>query len=264
MNQSNDSNQPVVLAIAGFDPSGGAGVIADVRTFLQFDCRPVAAVTSITFQNSEAMFGAIHESAESVRAQVLPVIQETKPDALKLGMIPTAEIVVEVARLIRDYDLPAPVIDPVMRSSSEYELVEAPAVEALQRELIPLARLITPNIPEAEVLTGMRIEDEQGMRDAAQKLREIGAPAVLVKGGHLTQVAGAALPDVVDILNHGGRVTEFRSERIKVPPVHGTGCMLSAAIAACLAQGVSLEESIRLAKDYVAEAIRFCGAALIP
>lgn len=263
MTQQSEDNQPVVLTIAGFDPSGGAGVIADVRTFLHFDCRPVAAVTSITFQNSEAMFGAIHESAESVRAQLLPVIQETKPDGLKIGMLPTAEIVVEVARLIREYDLPAPVIDPVMRSSSEYELVEAPAIEALHRELIPLARLITPNIPEAEVLTGLRIEDEQGMRDAAQMLCEIGALAVLLKGGHLKQLAGAAPPDVVDILNDRGRVTEFRSERIEAPPVHGTGCMLSAAIAACLAQGVGLEESIPLARDYVTDAIRFCGAALI-
>ena len=263
MTQSSANNQPVVLTIAGFDPSGGAGIIADVRTFLHFDCRPVAALTSITFQNSEAMFGANHESAESLRAQVLPVIQETKPDALKIGMIPTVEMVVEVARLIREYDLPAPVIDPVMRSSSEYELIEAPAIEALLRELIPLARLITPNIPEAEVLTGMRIEDEQGMRDAAQRLCEIGAPAVLVKGGHLRRVAGPALPDVVDILNNRGRVTEFRSERIEAPPVHGTGCLLSSAIAAGLAQGVSLEEAIRLAKNYVADAIRFCGAALI-
>lgn len=251
MNLRSDINQPVVLAIAGFDPSGGAGIIADVRVFLHFDCRPLAAVTSITFQNSEAMFGAIHESAESVRAQVLPVIQETKPDALKIGMIPTAEIIVEVARLIREYDLPAPVIDPVMRSSSEYELVEAPAIEALQLELIPLARLITPNIPEAEMLTGMRIEDEQGMRDAAQKLREMGARAVLIKGGHLNQQAEGGTRHVIDVLDDEGQVTGFRDEWIDALPLRGTGCLLSSAIACGLGNQVPLSKAVHDARLYV-------------
>jgi hydroxymethylpyrimidine/phosphomethylpyrimidine kinase len=264
MIQESENNQPVVLTIAGFDPSGGAGIIADIKTLLHFDCRPVAAVTSITFQNSEAVFGAIHESAESLRAQVLPVIQEAKLSAIKLGMLPTAEIVAEVARLIREHDLPAPVIDPVLRSSSDYELIEASAIEVLKRELIPLAQLITPNVPEAEMLTGMEIEDEQGMREAAQKLCDIGARAVLVKGGHLRQEPGdrgqgseEKSEPAIDVLNDEGQVTVFSGEWITSPPVRGTGCMLSSAIAACLAQGVSLEESIRLAKDYVAEAIRF-------
>lgn len=257
--EDSENNQPVVLTIAGFDPSGGAGIIADVRTILHFDCRPVAAITSLTFQNSEAVFGAIHESAESLRAQVLPVFQEAIPNAIKIGMIPTAEIVFEVARLIREHKLPAPVIDPVLRSSSECELMEAPAIEALKHELLPLARLVTPNVPEAEVLTGMSIQDEQGMRECAQSLREIGARAVLIKGGHLAGQGRAEDREAIDLLDNQGDVHVFRGEWIDAPPTRGTGCMLSSGIAACLAQEVSLAESIHLAKEYVTDALRFAG-----
>ena len=253
--------QRLVMTIAGFDPSGGAGIITDVRTILHFGCRPAAAITSLTFQNSEAVFGAIHETADSLRAQVLPVVQEQQVLAVKLGMLPTAELIVEVVRLIQERNLPAPVIDPVIRASSGYELVEASAIEALQRELLPLARLITPNVPEAEMLTGISIEDEQGMREASRRLREMGAPAVLVKGGHLKRKSRIGFREdprqSVDLLDDQGEVTEFRDEWISAPPVRGTGCMLSSGIAACLALRLSLVESVRLAKDYVTDAIRF-------
>src|SRR2546429_6239738 len=119
-----ENHTPVVLTVAGFDPSGSAGIIADVRTILRFGCRPVAAITSLTFQNTEGVFGAIHESAQSVRAQILPVIEESAMDAVKMGMLPPAEIVLELAQLIRDQRLPPPVIDPVMRSSSGSELLD--------------------------------------------------------------------------------------------------------------------------------------------
>jgi hydroxymethylpyrimidine kinase/phosphomethylpyrimidine kinase len=264
MIEERENDQPVVLTIAGFDPSGGAGIIADVRTILHFDCRPVAAITSLTFQNSEAVFGAIHESAESLRAQLLPVIQEAIPNAIKIGMIPTAEIVFEVARLIREHKLPAPVIDPVLRSSSECEMMEASAIEAFKQELLPLARLVTPNLLEAEVLTGMSIQDEQGMRNAAQALREIGARAVLIKGGHLNEKSvvrsqTSEARQATDLLDDDGEITVFPGEWIEAPPVRGTGCMLSSGIAACLAQEVSLAEAIHLAKEYVTDAIRFAG-----
>jgi len=256
-----NTSGPVVLTIAGFDPSGGAGIIADVRTILHFSCRPVAAITSLTFQNTEGIFGAIHESAESVRAQILPVIEESPVAGVKIGMLPTAEIVLEIARLIHDRKLPSPVIDPVMRSSSGYQLMEQDAAEVLCRELIPLAYLITPNIPEAEALAGVRIEDEQGMRHAAEKLREQGARAVLIKGGHLSEkpeVRGQESEEqqAKDLLMDQDQVTIFRGEWIDAPPVRGTGCMLSSAIAACLAHGIALNESVRLAKEYVADAIR--------
>ncbi|HBB96437.1 MAG TPA: bifunctional hydroxymethylpyrimidine kinase/phosphomethylpyrimidine kinase [Blastocatellia bacterium] len=256
-----ENRTAVVLTIAGFDPSGGAGIIADVRTILHFGCRPVAAITSLTFQNTERVFGAIHESARSVRAQILPVIEESPVAGVKIGMLPTAEIVLEIARMIRAQTLPPPVIDPVMRSSSGFELVEQDAIEALRSELIPLARLITPNVPEAEALTGVRIEDEQGMRSAAEKLREMGARAVLIKGGHLSQeseVRGQKSEgrQATDLLMDQDEVTVFRGEWIDTPPVRGTGCMMSSAIASNLARGNSLPESVRVAKLFVADVIR--------
>ena len=262
MTEDPNNSSPVVLTIAGFDPSGGAGIIADVRTILHFGCRPVAAITSLTFQNAERVFGAIHESAQSVRAQILPVIEESPAAGVKIGMLPTAEIVLEIARMIRAQTLPPPVIDPVIRSSSGFELVEEDAIEALRSELIPLARLITPNVPEAEALTGVSIEDDPGMRSAAEKLREMGARGVLIKGGHLSQkseVRGQEAEErqATDLLMDEDEVTMFRCEWIDAPPVRGTGCMLSSAIASNLARGNSLSESVRIAKQFVTEAIRY-------
>jgi hydroxymethylpyrimidine/phosphomethylpyrimidine kinase len=245
------SNQPIVLTVAGFDPSGGAGIIADVKTFVSFSCRPAAAITSLTFQNSDGVFGAAHESAESLRAQILPIVEESRIVAFKTGMLPTREIVLEVARLIPEVDLPAPVVDPVLRSTSGYELMKADAIEVLLAELLPLTRVITPNIPEAEKLTGLVIKDEDGMQAAALRLRTMGAQAVLIKGGHLEPQGQA-----IDVLDDEGRVTVFRTDWIDSPPVRGTGCMLSAAIAACLAQGMELQESVKLARQFVADAIR--------
>lgn len=264
MTDDQQNDLPVVLTVAGFDPSGGAGIIADIKTLMSFGCRPVAAITSLTFQNSKGVFGAVHENAKSLRAQILPMVEEFRIAAIKTGMLPTPGIVLEVAHLIRERKLPAPVIDPVLRSTSGYELMEADAIDVLIDELMPLARLITPNIPEAEKLTDLRIDDEAGMRAAACKLREMGARAVLIKGGHLDQRAEvwglSSQPEpkrqAIDVLDEEGEVTVFRGEWIDTPPVRGTGCMLSAAIAACLAQGVELTESVKLAKQFVANAIR--------
>jgi len=157
MTDDRDGEQPAVLTIAGFDPSGGAGIIADVKTFQAFGCRPLAAVTSLTFQNSRGVFGAIHQSAESLRAQVLPIIEEVRIAAVKIGMLPTSEIVLAVVRLVREQNLPAPVVDPVLRSSSGDELMAEAAIEIMLSELTSLSRVITPNIPEAETLTGLKI-----------------------------------------------------------------------------------------------------------
>jgi len=249
---------PVALTIAGLDPSGGAGVIADIRTFVALECFPTAAITSVTFQNTTAVFGAEHLSAETVRAQVLPLLEEYDIACAKTGMLPMREIVVEVARLFRETDLPAPVVDPVIRSTSGYQLIDDGAVEALIKELMPLARLITPNIPEAERITGVRITDEEGMRGAAKVIRELGARAVLVKGGHLKeQEAGGRRQETVeaiDVLDDEGVVTVFRSEWVDAE-LRGTGCILSAAIAAYLGRGLTLEEYVGAAKRFVADAI---------
>ena len=254
--------EPVALTIAGFDPSGGAGIIADIRTFVHFGCRPVAAITSLTFQNSAGVFGAIHETASSLRAQILPITEEQRVAAVKIGMLPTAELVFEVARLIRENKLPAPVIDPVIQSSSGYELMDPEAMQVLLSELMPLARLLTPNIPEAEKLTELKITNEDEACAAANRLREMGARAVLVKGGHLGQRSeirgqgsGEIPQQAIDVLDDEGQLTILRGEWIESLPVRGTGCMLSSAIAACLAQGISLEESVRLAREFVADAL---------
>jgi len=279
MTDDRDNQQPAVLAIAGFDPSGGAGIIADVKSLQAFGCRPLAAITSLTFQNSQGVFGAIHQSAESLRSQVLPIIEEFRIAAVKVGMLPTSEIVLAVVRLMREMNLPAPVVDPVLLSSSGDELMAEAALEATLGELMPLARVITPNVPEAETLTGLKITNEDEMREAARKLREMGARAVLIKGGHLeerSEVRDQRSVDLVehvhriqhvhpvhdisrqaiDVLDDRGQITVFRGEWIDSPPVRGTGCMLSSAMAACLGQLMSLEESVRAAKEFVANAIR--------
>jgi hydroxymethylpyrimidine kinase/phosphomethylpyrimidine kinase len=260
-----DNNKPVALTIAGLDPSGGAGVIADIRTFTSLGCFPTAAITSLTFQNEARVWGAEHLSPETLRAQVLPIVREHSIAGAKTGMLPTREIVRAVARLFRESSLPAPVVDPVMRSTSGYALVEEGALDTLLEELLPLARIITPNIPEAERITSLRIADEEGMRCAARAIRQLGARAVLVKGGHLqTQEAGdrrqeagtpAMSSEAIDVLDDEGSVTIFRGKWIDAGNVRGTGCMLSAAIAACLAKGTSLENSIAEAKRFVSEAI---------
>src|SRR5215213_6168324 len=176
---------PVALTVAGFDPSGGAGVVADVKTFTALGCFATAAVTSLTFQNTTGVFGAVHQTAASVRAQVLPVVEDFALAGAKTGMLPTREVIAEVARLFRETNLPAPVVDPVVRSTSGYDLIDDEALAALVSELLPLARVLTPNLPEAERITGLKIEDEDGMRRAARLMRGLGARAVLVKGGHL-------------------------------------------------------------------------------
>lgn len=285
---------PVALTIAGIDPSGGAGVIADVRTFAAFGCFATAAVTSLTFQNTTGVFGSLHQTPETVRAQVMPIIEDFNVNCVKTGMLPTREVIAEVARLFRETQLPAPVVDPVMRATSGDDLINDDAVSCLVADLFPLALVVTPNIPEAQRLTGLTITDVSGMRQAARIIRQMGAPAVLVKGGHLArrQAAGGrrqtaegsrqetessrqeadgrrqetAIKDAhgtlgvseqaIDVLDNEGRVTVFRDELIAGGEVHGSGCTLSAAIAACVGKGQNLEEAIQIAKSFVTEAIR--------
>lgn len=266
---------PVVLTIAGLDPSGGAGIVADVKTFTAFGCFAAAAVTSLTYQNTVGVFGAAHQTAEIVRAQVVPVVEDFHVDAAKTGMLPTRGIIQESARLFREMPLPAPVVDPVVRSTSGYDLIDDDALRALIEELMPLARLVTPNIPEAERITGLEILDEDGMRRAARAMREMGARAVLVKGGHLREIADCGLLSAdcnaqeivdsekvehalsaVDVLDDEGHVTLFRGEWVETTSTHGTGCTLSAAITACLGRGLDLEKAIETAKGFVADALR--------
>src|SRR4051812_28136555 len=163
MSNPEGNRLPVALSIAGFDPSGGAGLVADIKTFTAFGCFATAAVTSLTFQNTTGVFGAIHQTAEAVRAQVLPVVEDFEIACAKTGMLPSREVIEEGARLFRETRLPQPVVDPVVRSTSGYDLIDDEALRSLVRELLPLARVVTPNIPEAERITGLRINDEEGM-----------------------------------------------------------------------------------------------------
>jgi hydroxymethylpyrimidine/phosphomethylpyrimidine kinase len=281
------------LTIAGFDPSGGAGVLADARTFAIFGFHALAAITSVTFQNTAGVFGAVNQTGEAVRAQVMPLLQEYKIACSKVGMLPTLEVVREVARLFRETDLPSPVVDPVMISTSGHRLMEENALDAFIDEILPLARLVTPNIPEAEKLIGSAITSEEEMRHAALVIRKMGARAVLIKGGHLRQQeaegrrqeaegsrqeAGGRRQkadggrqetgnddgdqgsvfseDAIDVLDNEGKVTVFREKRVRDIELHGSGCILSAAIAAGLGKEMTLEDSIASAKSFVLEVIR--------
>lgn len=255
---SNNVN-PVALTIAGFDPSAGAGVVPDIQAFTAFGCDAAAAVTSLTFQNADTFFGAAHQSAAVLREQLHSILAGTRIASVKTGMLPTSEIVREVVKFVRESKIPAPVVDPLLTSTSGYDLVDDDAWALLLRDLMPLGRVITPNIPEAERITGQRISNEAEMRQAAHQMRKMGANAVLIKGGHLGgQPAEETLdpplpPQAIDLLDDGGEVTVFRNEWIEGPGMRGTGCRLSAAIAAGLANGKELKESVAAAKRFVAD-----------
>jgi len=250
-NEDVQTGQPVVLTIAGLDPSGGAGIIADIKTFSAFGCFPAAAITSLTFQNTVGVFGASHQTAETVRSQIEPVISDFTVAAIKTGMLPGAEVITEVARLIRENNLPRPVVDPVVRSTSGYDLIDEESLAALIEHLFPISRLITPNLPEAERIARLEIKNEQDIETAARAMQQMGAQNVLIKGGHFQ---GAEL--ATDFLFQGDEIDTFSEPWIKTKATHGTGCTLSAAIAANLALGKDLESAVSTAKKFVTEAIR--------
>ncbi|MEP6741625.1 MAG: bifunctional hydroxymethylpyrimidine kinase/phosphomethylpyrimidine kinase, partial [bacterium] len=256
--------------------SGGAGVLADARTFSAFGYRASAAITSITFQNDQQASGTVHQTAATVRGQLESLLEEFQIACAKTGMLPTREVVREVARIFREHKLPAPVVDPVMVASLGLRLMEEDALEVFIADLLPLARLVTPNIPEADALSSMTITSEIEMRAAAKIIRDLGARAVLIKGGHLGEQKAvsnrqkaedpeqnaessrqnAAGEEAIDVLDDDGAVSVFRAEFIPGAQLHGSGCILSAAIAAGLGKGMSLEDSVRQAKDFVLDALR--------
>ena len=176
--------QRVCLTIAGLDPSGGAGIIADIKTFTAFGCFAAAAVTSLTFQNTTGVFGAVHQTAESVRGQVEPVFQDFTVSSVKTGMLPTREIIEEIARLARENKFSNFVVDPVVRSTSGFDLIDDEALQSLIEKLFPLSQIITPNLPEAERIARMKIGNEKDIEKAAKLMQSMGARNVLIKGGH--------------------------------------------------------------------------------
>jgi hydroxymethylpyrimidine/phosphomethylpyrimidine kinase len=242
----------VCLSVAGLDPSGGAGIIADVRTFTAFGCGAAATVTSITFQNSTGVSGAIHQTAGSIRGQLEAIFAEYEIAAAKIGMLPTAEIAHETAKILRAKRVRNIVVDPVIHSTSGFSLIEETAISAIVGEIFPISTLVTPNIPEAEIITGLEIRNRDDIADAARRINSFGSGNVLIKGGHFEADAMTAS----DFLFVDGDTTIFDADRLQGAGMRGTGCMLSSAIAANLALGRELPDAVRIAKDFVFDAIR--------
>ena len=238
------------LTIAGSDSSGGAGIQADLKTFAAFGVYGTSAIAAVTAQNTVGITVSFALSADLVTAQIEAVAGDIQIHATKTGMLATAAIIEAVAAAIAELDLPMLVVDPVMVSKSGDRLLDADAVQMLCAELLPRALVVTPNIPEAEALSGRRIASPGDARDAARRIHEMGASAVIVTGGHR---AGA---HVVDLLFDGRTFAEFRTSRIDTPHTHGTGCTFASAVAANLALGYALAESAARAQQYVAGAIR--------
>ena len=238
---------PVALTIAGSDPSGGAGIQADLKTFHQFEVYGTAVVTLLTVQNTVRVDRVECVDPQLVREQIRAVIEDIPPAAAKLGALGTAAIIEAVADEAAGFGFPL-VVDPVMISKHGVPLMAEEARESMARRVAPLAFLFTPNIPEATALTGVAIRDPDDMRVAAECLARMGPRAVLIKGGHL---AG----DAVDVLWTGSSWREFRAPRIETPHTHGTGCTYSAAITAELARGSDLETAVERAKAFISAAI---------
>ncbi len=238
-----------VLTIAGSDCSGGAGIQADIKTMQANGVYAMSAVTALTAQNTTGVYGILESSPKFLENQLNCVFEDIFPDAVKIGMVSSVPLIRVIGDSLTKWKAPNIVVDPVMVSTSGSRLLKEDARAALMERLLPLASVITPNIPEAEVLTGMSITGEEQMEAAARRLGELYPGAVLIKGGH--QVS-----DANDLLYDQGRLVWLRGERIDNPNTHGTGCTLSSAIASNLAKGLSMEESIRGAKTYISGALR--------
>jgi hydroxymethylpyrimidine/phosphomethylpyrimidine kinase len=241
---------PIVLTIAGSDSGGGAGIQADLRTFVRLGVFGTSAITAITAQNTRGVTAWQAVDGWMVRAQIDAVVADLRPAAVKSGMLADTAVVEVVAGSIREHALAPYVLDPVMVATSGDALLTPETVGAIRAQLFPLAALVTPNLDEAELLVGGTVRDERAMREAAEALvREAGAGAALVKGGHLSGELA------IDVLFHDGRATAYSHPRIMTTSTHGTGCTLSSAIAAYLALGHDLEGAVRRSLDYVHDAI---------
>lgn len=240
---------PRALTIAGSDSGGGAGIQADLKTFAALGVYGMSAITAITAQNTKDVT-AVHEvPPQIVVAQIEAVVGDIGVDAVKTGMLSSRPIIDSVADAIRRLRLTTLVVDPVMVSKSGARLLREDAVEALVKRIIPLATVVTPNVPEAEAITGMTIDTPQDARQAAARIVALGAKAAVVKGGHMS-----GEPD--DIYYDGVNYREFRGARIESKNTHGTGCTFASAIAAGLARGLAIEDAVGQAKRYVTGAIR--------
>lgn len=238
-----------VLTIAGSDSSGGAGIQADIKTITAHKLYAMSAITALTAQNTTGVYGVMDASGDFVKKQLDCIFTDIVPDAVKIGMVSSLDIIDAIASKLKEYKASNIVVDPVMVATSGSSLISDEAKEALTEKLLPLGSIITPNIPEAEVLSGVKITDEDSMITAAKTISSKIPGAVLIKGGHYDDNANDLLYDNDDIF-------WFKGERIDTNNTHGTGCTLSSAIACNLAMGFSKAESIKNAKDYITGALK--------
>ncbi len=246
---------PRLLTIAGSDSGGGAGIQADLKTFAALGCYGMSAVTAVTAQNTVTVSSALVLPAQLVADQIGAVLNDLGVDAIKIGMLGSADIVRAVAEALREHPPIPMVLDPVMIAKSGDSLLADDAVTAVLEELLPLATLVTPNLPEAERLTGLSVRAHEGRIAAARRLVELGASAVLIKGGHGGAEEAKPENPIVDWLFDGTRLHRFENQRIVTSSDHGTGCTLSSAIAAELGSGVPLVRSVELGIEYLRRAI---------
>jgi hydroxymethylpyrimidine/phosphomethylpyrimidine kinase len=239
---------PILLTTAGFDPSCGAGVAADLKTFAAHNCYGVAAVTALTVQSTQGVLAVHVTPAATLRAQLDALAEDSAIAGVKIGMLANRANATVVAELLDKYKFPHVVLDPVSRpTAGNAELLDASGLKFVRDELLKRANVITPNIAEAEFLTGLEVKDLHGMKATGQRLLEMGARAVIVTGGHLDRP--------IDVLCEGEYIETFVSDHVKSPNTHGSGCTFSSAIAAQLASGQQLREAVILAKAYVTKAI---------
>ncbi len=236
------------LTIAGSDSSGGAGIQADIKTMTANGVFAMSAITALTAQNTTGVTGIMEVSPEFLEEQIDCIFTDIRPDAVKIGMVSSAGLITAIADRLKEYHAENIVVDPVMVATSGAKLISDDAVATLKEKLLPIADILTPNIPETEVLSGMEVKTEEDMVSAARKISEQYQCAVLVKGGH-------QLNDANDLLYRNGECRWFYGKRIDNPNTHGTGCTLSSAIASNLAKGFSMDESVERAKEYISGAL---------
>ncbi|WP_156625414.1 bifunctional hydroxymethylpyrimidine kinase/phosphomethylpyrimidine kinase [Clostridium tertium] len=237
------------LTIAGSDSSGGAGIQADLKTFSAIGTYGMSVITAITAQNTEGVFMVEDLSKEIIRKQIEVVIEDIRPKAIKVGMVSNPEIINEIVDTLSKYDIEYLVVDPVMISKSGFDLLKPEAKDTLIKKLIPKAYILTPNTLEAEEISGVKINTLEDMKEAGEKILELGPKYVLMKGGHLEGEA-------IDILIGKDVYKELKSERLNNKNTHGTGCTLSSAITSYLALGNDIEKAVELGKDYITNAIK--------
>ena len=236
------------LTIAGSDSSGGAGIQADIKTMCANHVFATSAITALTAQNTLGVTDIMEATPEFLAEQLDAIFTDIYPDAVKIGMVPSSALIQTIADKLHQYDAKNIVVDPVMVATSGAKLISDDAIETLKKELLPLATVITPNIPEAEVLAEMSITNEEEMIQAAETICQKFGCATLVKGGH-------QINDANDLLYREGSYTWFKGKRIQNPNTHGTGCTLSSAIASNLAKGFTLDQSVERAKSYISGAL---------